>query len=222
MTLESLISAYNAAVFDTDRDKALAIIRQAVRRGVTPQDIVFQVIIPAIDQTINRMDGNEDLSLAQHFMASQIASDVVEAMLSQFETAPEAIGRVVIGTAYGDVHSLGKRIVIGSLRANLVEVTDLGVSVKPERFVDEAVARQAEVIGISSMMLHTARGPNGCLKVREILKARGLEQKIKLAVGGAPFRFDPELYRVVQADAWARDGITASRVITDLIAEVRQ
>lgn len=222
MTLESLISAYNAAVFDTDRDKALTIIRQAVRRGVTPQDIVFQVIIPAIDQTINRMDGNEDLSLAQHFMASQIASDVVEAMLSQFETAPEAIGRVVIGTAYGDVHSLGKRIVIGSLRANLVEVTDLGVSVKPERFVDEAVARQAEVIGISSMMLHTARGPNGCLKVREILKARGLEQKIKLAVGGAPFRFDPELYRVVQADAWARDGITASRVITDLIAEVRQ
>jgi methanogenic corrinoid protein MtbC1 len=222
MNLKQLIAAYNEAVYDTDRDKALEIIHEAVSHGVSPEEIVFQVVIPAIEETINLMSEDETLSLAQHFMTAQIASDVVEEMLTQFKTVPKAMGHVVIGTTYGDLHSLGKRIVIGCLRANLIDVTDLGVNVPPERFVDEAVVHNAEVIGISSMMLHTARSEDGCLKVREILKARGLDQKIKLIVGGAPFRFNPELYMVVQADAWARDGITASRVIAELIAEVQK
>lgn len=222
MKMEQLIVAYNEAVFDTDRGKALEIIHNAVGNGVSPEEIVFQVIIPAIERMINSIDEGEYLSLAQHFMTSQIASDVIEEMLAQFKTAPQIMGRIVIGTAYGDLHTLGKRIVTGCLRANLIEVIDLGVNVLPERFVDEAVAHNAEVIGISSMMLHTVRGENGCIKVREILKAKGLEQKIKLIVGGAPFCFDPELYKVVQADAWARDGITASRVIAELIAEVQK
>ncbi len=55
----------------------------------------------------------------------------------------------------------------------------------------------------------------------DLLEERGLD-RIKIIVGGAPFRFNPELYKVVQADTWARDGITASRVITDLIAEVKK
>lgn len=221
MNIKQLIAAYNEAVFDTDRDKALKIIHDAVGNGVSPEEIVFQVVIPAIEQTISFIGEGEELSLAQHFMTAQIASDVIEEMLVQFETAPEIMGRVVIGTSYGDLHTLGKRIVTGCLRAHLIEVTDLGVNVSPERFVDEAVAHEAEVIGISSMMVHTARGENGCLKVREILKERGLDQ-IKIIVGGAPFCFNPELYKVVQADAWARDGITASRVIADLIAEVKK
>jgi len=220
MNMEQLITAYNEAVFDTDRDKALKIIHDAVSSGVSPEEVVFQVIIPAIEQTINYIREDEDLSLAQHFMTAQIASDVIEEMLVQFKTAPKVMGRVVIGTSYGDLHTLGKRIVTGCLRARLIEVIDLGVNVSPERFVDEAVARNAEVIGISSMMIHTARGENGCLKVRQILNERGLDH-IKLVVGGAPFRFNPELYKVVQADAWAKDGITASQVIADLIAEVQ-
>lgn len=221
MKIEQLITAYNEAVFDTDRDRALKIIRDAVNNSVSPEEIVFQVIIPAIEQAINYISEDEDLSLAQHFMTAQIASDVIEEMLVQFETAPKVMGRVVIGTSYGDLHTLGKRIVTGCLRARLIEVTDLGVNVSPERFVDEAVAHNAEVIGISSMMIHTARGENGCIKVRQILKERGLDQ-IKIVVGGAPFRFNPELYKVVDADDWARDGITASRVIADLIAEVQK
>jgi methanogenic corrinoid protein MtbC1 len=93
--------------------------------------------------------------------------------------------------------------------------------VAPERFVDEAVAQDAQVIAISSMMVHTATGDNGCRRVRRILQERGLGDRIRIAVGGAPYRFDPELYRTVGADAWAGNGITASRMITDLIREVR-
>ncbi len=57
--------------------------------------------------------------------------------------------------------------------------------------------------------------------VRRILRERGLEDQVRIIVGGAPFRFDPELHRTIGADAWAKDGITAGRVITQLIQEVR-
>jgi len=83
----------------------------------------------------------------------------------------------------------------------MVEVADLGLNGEPGRFVDEAIARDAQVICISAMMMHTARGANGCRRVRQILRERALEGRIKIAVGGAPFRFDPELYRIVEADS---------------------
>jgi methanogenic corrinoid protein MtbC1 len=70
-------------------------------------------------------------------------------------------------------------------------------------------------------MVHTARGENGCIRVRQLLKERGLDGCIKIAVGGAPYRFDPSLWQTVGADAWAENGITAGRVIANLIREVR-
>lgn len=222
MKLEQLITAYNEAVFDTDRDKALELIHAAVNNGVSPEEVVFEVVIPAIEQTVNAIGGKFELNLAQHFMISQIAAEVTEEMLPRFKTSPQIIGYIVIGTAQGDLHSLGKRIVTGCLKAQMIAYTDLGVNVPPERFVDEAVACQAQVIGISAMMVHTARGENGCLRVRQILKTRGLEDKIKIIVGGAPYRFDQQLYKIVQADAWAENGITAGKVIAELIKEVRQ
>jgi methanogenic corrinoid protein MtbC1 len=218
--LERIIKAYNEAIFDTDRERALEVIHAAVKQGVSPEDVVFKIVIPAIEQMVKSISEDFDANLAQHFMTSQIAAEVVEEMLARFKTAPESVGRVVIGTAEGDLHSLGKRIVIGCLKAQMVEVFDLGINVPAERFVDEAVARDAQVIGISAMMAHTARGENGCLRVRQLLHERGLEGKIKIIVGGAPFRFDHDLYRVVQADAWAEDGITAGKIITELIREV--
>ena len=222
VSLEQLIAAYKEATYDTDRDKALEIVHDAVSSGVSPEDIVLKVVVPAIEQMVSSIGKDYELNLAQHFMVSQIAAEVTEEMIPKFKKMPEVVGRIVIGTAQGDLHSLGKRIVIGSLRARMIDATDLGVNVSPERFVDEAVAHQAQVISISAMMVHTARGENGCLAVRRILKERGLENKIKIVVGGAPFRFDHQLYKTVGADAWADDGITAGRVIFDLIKEVQQ
>lgn len=222
MTIKQLSREFNEAVYDTDRDRALRLIHDAVAQGVTPEEVVFEVVIPAIEQTVKLAGTGAELNLAQHFMTSQIASEVTEEMVRRFRKAPEILGHIVIGTARGDLHTLGKRIVIGCLQAHLVESTDLGVNVPPERFVDEAVAHQAQVIGISAMMVHTARGEDGCLKVRQILKARGLEDRIKIIVGGAPFRFDRQLYQTVQADAWAEDAVSAGTTIVQLIREAKR
>ena len=219
--LEQVIAAYNEAVFDTDRGRALDVIHKAVDAGVSPEDIVFKVVVPGIQTMMKAISEDFDSNLAQHFMTAQIALQVTEEMLPRFASAPEIVGRVVLGTARYDLHSLGKRIVSGCLRALMIDVVDLGVNVDATRFVDEAVARGAEVIGISAMMMHTADGPEGCRRVRQILRERGLEERIRIVVGGAPFRYDPELWRMVGADGWAPDGITAGRVIADLVREVR-
>ncbi|MDI1277932.1 cobalamin-dependent protein [Methylobacter sp.] len=217
MILKKVIAAYSEAVFDTDRDKAFEVIHAAIAQGVTPEDIVFKVVIPSIEQMIKAISEDFDANLAQHFMASQIASQVTDEMVAQFQTSPETIGRVVIGTSHGDMHTLGKRIVSGCLRSLMIDVIDLGVNVSAERFVDTALEHNAGIIAISSMMVHTARSEYGCLAVRQLLKERQLEERIKIIVGGAPYTWDTELYKVVQADAWASDGISAGKVIKDLI-----
>ena len=219
--IKAYIDAYNQAVFETDKPAALAVVDQALADGFSPEDIVFKLVIPAIEQMMATIEKDPDANLAQHFMTAQIAADVTERMLEKFSKPPQMIGRVVIGAAHGDLHSLGKRIVSGCLKSLMVDVIDLGTNVSAEKFVDAAVAENAQVIAVSAMMVHTATGENGSQHVRALLKERGLEDKIKLAVGGAPYRFDPDLYTRVGADAWAPDGVTAARVIVDLIREVK-
>jgi methanogenic corrinoid protein MtbC1 len=215
--LSEYIKAYNEAVFDTDREGAMRVVQAAIDSGASPEQVVFELVVPAMDQMVKSISGDFDANLAQHFMTAQIGSEVTEAMLARFETPLPPLGRVVIGTARGDMHSLGKRIVIGCLKVQMVEAIDLGVNVPPERFVDAAVQHGAGVIGISAMMTHTARGPEGCLGVRRVLRERGLESTVKVVVGGAPYRFDPELHHHVEADGWAEDGIMGARLIADLV-----
>ncbi len=219
--LEAYIQSYNEAVFETDKQAALEVVNRALAEGYSPEDIVFKLVIPAVEAMMTLIENDPDANLAQHFMTAQIAADVTERMLEKFSKPPEMIGRVVIGAAYGDLHSLGKRIVSGCLKSLMVDVIDLGINVNAEKFVDAAVDEDAQVIAISAMMVHTATGENGSLRVRALLKERGLEDRIKLAVGGAPYRFDPELYAKVGADAWAPDGVTAAKVIVQLIHEVK-
>jgi methanogenic corrinoid protein MtbC1 len=215
--LETIIKAYNEAVYETDKAAAFAVVDAALAQGVSAEDVVFKVVIPAVEEMMSAITKDPDANLAQHFMTAQIASEVTERMLTKFAYPPEIVGRVVIGTAAGDLHSLGKRIVMGCLKALMVEVVDLGVNVPAEKFVEEALARDAQVIAISAMMVHTATGEHGARQVRRILQERGLEDRFKIVVGGAPYRFDNELYKIVGADGWASDGVAAGKVIVDLI-----
>mgnify|MGYP000108314617 CR=1 FL=1 len=218
---EKYVKDYNDAIFETDKEAALAVVEAAVENGVTPEEVVFKIVMPAVEDMMQLVINNLDTNLSQHFMVAQIASEVTEKMLALFSAPPEIIGKVVIGSSVGDLHSLGKRIVIGCLKAMMVDVVDLGVNVSAVDFVNAAVEHDAQVIAVSSMMMHTATGEEGSLQIRELLHERGLEKQIKLIVGGSPFRYDNELYTRVGADDWAPDGISAAKIICQLIHEVQ-
>lgn len=217
-TLES----YLKALFDTDKAAALQIVQHALDGGVTPEQVIFDVIIPGMERMIGDMISSDNLvTLSQHFLASQIAEEAADRLIPLFAIAPEVQGRVVIGTSHGDFHGLGKKIVIGCLKARMFEVNDLGINVAPELFVDQALATGAEVIAVSSMMVHTATGERGPKRIRHILQERGLEDRLRIIVGGAPYRFHPDLYREVGADAWGDTAAQAPGIVARLVREVR-
>ena len=217
-TLES----YLKALFDTDKAAALQIVQHALDGGVTPEQVIFDVIIPGMERMIGDMISSDNLvTLSQHFLASQIAEEAADRLIPLFAIAPEVQGRVVIGTSHGDFHGLGKKIVIGCLKARMFEVNDLGINVAPELFVDQALATGAEVIAVSSMMVHTATGDRGPKRIRQILQERGLEDRLRMIVGGAPYRFHPDLYREVGADAWGDTAAQAPGIVARLVREVR-
>jgi trimethylamine corrinoid protein len=211
--------AFDRAIFETDKSGARDAVLCALDEGIPAETLVFEVVLPSLHVACDL--GAAGLSLSQHFMASVIACEATELLVGRFATPPEVVGRVVIGTAAGDFHGLGARIVGGCLRASMIEVTDLGRDVAARRFVDEALACDADVICVSSMMLHTALGERGPSAVRRLLAGAGLERRLKLVVGGAPYTHDPGLWLRVGADAWADDGLAAGAVVTGLIETVR-
>ncbi|MBN2714226.1 MAG: cobalamin-dependent protein [Deltaproteobacteria bacterium] len=218
MDISTVNQGYCDAVMDTDRESALHIIDVAMESGIAAEQLVFDVVLPALDHMLHVIAARDDATLAQHFMTARVSEEVVEALLPKFRQRPSCSGVVVLGTARGDFHGLGKKIVAGTLRAHMYTVHDAGLNVSPLQFVDLAAETGATVIGVSSMMMHTTVGDEGPLGVRAELTRRGLDKRIRLIVDGAPYRFDDTLYRRVSADAFAQDAFSAVAVVSALCA----
>lgn len=213
---EIIARIYQQAIFNADKEAATDIIRRSMESGMSAEDIVFYVIIPSMDNMV-KIINDKNISVAQQCMASQISAEIVDKLVKEFVKAPDPYGKVVIGTPEGDFHSLGKKIVVCSLRANMLEVHDLGVNISASIFVEEAVRLNARVIAVSTLMSHTASGEHGPRLIRKLLQETGKADSIKIIVGGVPFRDDWELYKEVGADAWAPDASEAARVIRNLM-----
>lgn len=99
--LRKVITEYSEAIFDADRDRALKVVHDAEMRGVSPEEIIFRVVLPAMDLMVESIGENYDANLAQPFMTAQIADAVTAEMIAKFKLGPEIIGRVVIDTAFG-------------------------------------------------------------------------------------------------------------------------
>lgn len=207
--------AYYQAVHDVSRERANQIVNLLLENKFTAEQIVFKVITPTLDQLVQDfMD--KKVILSQHFVATKISDEIIERLLPMFAQKNTTNVTCVIGCASGDFHGLGKKIVMGSLRANMIKCIDLGLNVSAEKYVDAAIENNASIIGISSMMVHTATGDNGPRKVRTLLQEKNLFSKIKLIVGGAPYRFDDDLFKTVGADDFALNGIEAVEKIINL------
>jgi methanogenic corrinoid protein MtbC1 len=109
--IEPVVNAYREAILDTDRDAAFAVLNEALKVGVSAGDIVFKIVISAIETIFDSATQSFEFSLAQHFTTSQISCEVAEAMVPRFRQRPGSVGRLVIGTSHGDLDRLGKSVV---------------------------------------------------------------------------------------------------------------
>ncbi len=122
------------------------------------------------------------------------------------------IGKIVIGTVYGDLHDIGKNLVGIMLKGAGFEVIDLGNNVPPEKFIETAEKEKADVIGMSALLTTTMPVMK---KVVELAKEQGIYEKLKIVVGGAPLSV--EYAEEIGADAYCFDGINAVERIKHLV-----
>jgi 5-methyltetrahydrofolate--homocysteine methyltransferase len=121
-------------------------------------------------------------------------------------------GTVVIGSVQGDLHDIGKNLVGIMLTGAGFEVIDLGNDVPPQRFVDAACQHGAGVIGLSALLTTTMPVMKD---VVELVRARGLEGRIKVIVGGAPV--SDAWARQIGADAYGYDAASAVERVRALV-----
>jgi methylmalonyl-CoA mutase cobalamin-binding domain/chain len=124
----------------------------------------------------------------------------------------EMLGKVVIGTVESDVHSIGKDLVASFLFSNGFEVYNLGVEVTADQFIRKAEEVNADIIGMSSLITMSMDFQK---QVIEELNKRGLRNKYKVIVGGAPT--SEGWAKEIGADGWADDAIEAVALIKTLI-----
>jgi 5-methyltetrahydrofolate--homocysteine methyltransferase len=121
-------------------------------------------------------------------------------------------GKIVIGTVQGDLHDIGKNLVGIMLKGAGFDVIDLGKDVSADNFVDTAKKENANVIGMSALLTTTQPVMK---KVVEKLKEKGLDNKIKTIVGGAPL--SSEYADLIGADAYSYDAANAVVSVSELV-----
>lgn len=200
--MDILASALYDALAALDRPRTETLLQQAVIR-TGPMQAIEALMVPALIQLGQAWDSGQ-IALSQIYMSSRICEDIVGRILPATAAERKAMPRLAV-VVLCDYHTLGKRIVLSVMRASGFEVLDYG-RMDVDELVERVLADDVKILLISVLMLPAA------LKVKTVcaaLAARG--HHVRIAVGGAPFLFDPELWREVGADAMGR---TASDAVT--------
>ena len=194
-----------AAVVNGDDNAVVDGVRDALADGVPAAEILNGTLIPAMNEVGRLFEIKEyyipEMMLAASAMAAGVA--VLKPLLAG--AGARSAGKLAFGTVKGDLHDMGKNLVIMMLEGAGFEVLDLGVDVPPERFVQAAQAG-CRLICLSAMLTTTMR--NMQLTI-EALQAAGVRDQVKVMIGGAPLS---EGYaQLIGADGFARDAGAAVR-----------
>ena len=171
------------AIVEGDRDAAVAEVQEELGRGVLPQVILDESLVPAMDHVSELFDANEyfvpELMIAARAMQGCMA--ILDPVLKQ--SGVKKVGRVVIGTVLGDMHDIGKNLVGSMLEGGGFEVVDLGVNVAPEIFLEKAREMDGTIIGLSALLTTTMPAMRRVVELRDSL---GLQSAHRIMIGGAP------------------------------------
>jgi corrinoid protein of di/trimethylamine methyltransferase len=169
-------------------------------RGVNAKDILNRGMLSAMEVIGGRFrDGTvfiPEVLLSARAMNAALA--VLEPYLAQEKK--EASGRILIGTVRGDLHDIGKNMVSTMLRGVGFEVVDLGINIGVEDFVANIEKHRPDILGMSALLTTTMPEMK---KVIDLLVARGLRDRVKVMVGGAPV--NAKFARDIGADGYGPD-----------------
>lgn len=185
-------------------EKTVDLTRTALKAGVSAKEILDKGLVPGLDEVGKKFQDGEFF-----FPELLVAGEAMKAAMLHLK--PELakgvgtlIGKYVIGTVKGDIHDIGKNIVIMMLEGNGWDVTDLGTDVPAEVFCKAVRENDFQILGMSALLTTTI--PH-IAETLEALKREGLRNKIKVMVGGVSVT--PAYAEQVGADAYGRDAVEA-------------
>lgn len=196
-----------------DGSKLESLVNEALESGMKAGDILQNGLIAGMDIVGERME-NGDMFIPEVLMSAQAMSGCVEILkplLAEDESA--SAGKVIIGTVKGDLHDIGKNLVVMMLESAGFEVIDLGVDVEPEKFVEAVETHSPNIVGLSALLTTTM--PMMKQSIDSLVES-GLRGSLKIIVGGAPVNQD--FASEIGADGYAPDAGAASKMAKAMIA----
>jgi methanogenic corrinoid protein MtbC1 len=208
--MSKLISSFTEALLSMDRLALEKLLATELQR-TSPIDFVEKVIVRALER-IGEDWQQGTVSLSQVYMGGRLCEQLVDDILPPAAPERKHQPKMAICTL-ADHHKLGKSIVYSILRASGFELTDYD-TVEVVDLVEHVKNDQIKILLISVLMLSSALKIK---KVKEELTANAL--KVKIIVGGAPFRFDADLWKEVGADGMCRSASDVAKVINTIVDE---
>jgi 5-methyltetrahydrofolate--homocysteine methyltransferase len=208
-----VLQEIGASLRNGDDNRVGQLTQQAIDDGLPAEEILNNGLMSGM-RVVGELFRDHEVFLPEVLLAARAMNrgvDLIKPLLAGEEIP--TIGKVVIGTAKGDLHDIGKNLVGIMLKGAGFEVIDLGNDVTAERFVDTAVDSGAKVIGISALLTTTM---SSMKDVIDLLRDRGLAGEIHTIVGGAPV--SKEFAEEIGADGFAKDAATAANVAQELLA----
>lgn len=200
-----------SAVIDGKVDDAAAGVEQGLNDGITVDDLLKKGLLAAMDLVGERF-GEGDIFIPQVIWSAKAMQAGMDLLRPHFtEDQQEKSARIIIGTAEGDIHDIGKNLVGMMLEGAGFEVVDLGVGVKPEQFVEKAVEEKADIIGVSALLTTTMMS---MAEVVRLKNEKGLSS-LKVIIGGAPLSLD--FCKEIGADAYGVDAMDAVVKVKELM-----
>jgi 5-methyltetrahydrofolate--homocysteine methyltransferase len=203
-------------LYEGNADAVKAGVEKALAEGMAAQDILNNGLLAGMDRVGCDFKAG-DLYIPEVLMcanAMHAGLGVLRPLLAESRGGGQSLlGKIVIGTVHGDMHDIGKNLVSMMLEGAGFEVTDLGIDVAPDKFIQAVRAQQPKIVGMAAMLTTTMPVMK---TVIEALKEAGLRDKVKVLVGGAPVT--SAFAKQIGADAYAPDAATAIDVARGLAA----
>ncbi|MGM0652128.1 MAG: cobalamin B12-binding domain-containing protein [Bacillota bacterium] len=173
------------SVINSDEEQAEKLARQALERKMDPLEVINKGYVFGIKEVGEKFEVGELFlpELIQAAEAVKKATTILNEAITESGGEQKAKGKVLIATVEGDIHDIGKAIVVSLLVANGLDVVDMGRDVSVKNIIDKAEEFNAEVIGTSALLTTTMVRQQ---ELEKTLVKEGLKEKYKTIVGGAP------------------------------------
>lgn len=186
--------------------------QKMVDSGVDPMAIISQGLLIGMDIVTPKFKAG-DMYVPEVMMAARALSEgmkIVKPLLTGKDIA--VTKTIIIGTVAGDLHDIGKNLVVMILESGGFNVVDLGVDVSPEKFVAAIKEHNAQIVGLSALLTTTMLN----MKVTiELIKEAGLREIVKVLVGGAPV--SQSFADEIGADGYCADAMAGKEMATMLL-----